>query len=494
MVLAELGGKITKALRKLQETTLIDEKVFEDLLKEIAKALLESDVNVQLVKKLRENIKKTINFEELAAGVNKRKLIQKAVFDELCAMLDPGKKPYQPKKGRPNIVVFVGLQGAGKTTTVTKYAYHYQKKGWKTALVCADTFRAGAFDQLKQNATKCKIPFYGSHLETDAAKIAEDGVEQFKKENFELIIVDTSGRHKQESALFEEMEQVVRATTPDDIVFVMDSSIGQAAYDQALAFHNAVDVGSVILTKMDGHAKGGGALSAVAATQSPIVFIGTGEHVDEFELFNVQAFVNRLLGMGDVAGLFNTIKDAGLDKQPELISKLTQGVFTLRDMYEQFQNILKLGPLSKVMSMIPGFGQELITKGKEKESVQRIKNFMTIMDSMTDEELDGQKQLVAGRVQRIARGSGRSIREVEELMGEYKRFSKVVEKMKHLKLGKGGDLKNMARNPANMMRQMQGMLDPRMLKQMGGAAGLQNMMKQMGNMDLSSLMGGGGGG
>lgn len=187
--------------------------------------------------------------------------------------------------------MFVGLQGNGKTTSCVKYAYYHQRKGWKACLVCADTFRAGAFDQLKQNATKAKVPFYGSYTETDPVKIATEGVERFRNEGHDLIIVDTSGRHKQDEALFAEMEQMAQAANPNDIIFVMDSAIGQAAFDQARAFKGKVRVGSVIITKLDGHVKGGGALSAVSATESPITFIGTGEHIDEFERFNTQNFV-----------------------------------------------------------------------------------------------------------------------------------------------------------------------------------------------------------
>lgn len=205
--------------------------------------------------------------------------------------------------------MFVGLQGSGKTTTCTKYALYWQKKGWKTGMVCADTFRAGAFDQLKQNSTKVRVPFYGSYTETDPVQIATDGVNAFKKEGYEIIIVDTSGRHKQEQALFDEMKQVEASVSPDDIIFVMDSSIGQACHDQALAFRKAVNVGSVIVTKLDGHAKGGGALSAVSATQSPIIFIGTGEHFDDLEPFSPKSFIQRLLGMGDLEGLFDTVKN-----------------------------------------------------------------------------------------------------------------------------------------------------------------------------------------
>ncbi|KAG2592043.1 hypothetical protein PVAP13_5NG523200 [Panicum virgatum] len=296
MVLAQLGGSISRALAQMSNATVIDEKVLNDCLNEISRALLQADVQFKMVRDMQTNIKRIVNLEALAAGTNKRRIMQQAVFTELCNMLDPGKPSFTPKKGKPSVVMFVGLQGSGKTTTCTKYAFYHQRKGFKPALVCADTFRAGAFDQLKQNATKAKIPFYGSYMESDPVKIAVEGVERFKKENCDLIIVDTSGRHKQEAALFEEMRQVSEATKPDLVIFVMDSSIGQAAFDQAQAFKQSASVGAVIITKMDGHAKGGGALSAVAATKSPVIFIGTGEHIDEFEVFDVKPFVSRLLG------------------------------------------------------------------------------------------------------------------------------------------------------------------------------------------------------
>ncbi|KAJ7530591.1 hypothetical protein O6H91_14G009300 [Diphasiastrum complanatum] len=386
MVLAELGGRISRALQQMSNATVIDEKVLTECLNEISRALFQADVQFKMVQNMQANIKKIVNLEDLAAGHNKRRIIQQAVFNELCNMLDPGKTSYTPKKGKPNIIMFVGLQGSGKTTTCTKYAYHYQKKGFKPALICADTFRAGAFDQLKQNATKAKIPFYGSYTETDPVKIAQEGLERFKRENYDLIIVDTSGRHKQETALFEEMRQVSVAMNPDLVIFVMDSSIGQAAFDQAQAFKQSVSVGAVIVTKMDGHAKGGGALSAVAATKSPVIFIGTGEHMDEFEAFETKPFVSRLLGMGDWSGFMDKIHEVvPMEQQPELLQKLTEGNFTLRIMYEQFQNILSMGPLSQVMSMIPGFSAELMPKGREKESQTKIKKFMTMMDSMTND-------------------------------------------------------------------------------------------------------------
>lgn len=232
MVLAELGRKITSALQKFNKTTVINEEAMKQCLKEICNALLGSDIDVRYVMKLRENIMNKFKTEEQEGG-NLRVLIKSAVVKELTSLLEVEKKPYEPKRGKTNIIMFVGLQGSGKTTTCSKVAYYYKKKGWRVAMVCADTFRAGAFDQLKQNAAKIRVPFYGSYIETDPVTIAEEGVAEFKEEGMEIIIVDTSGRHKQETELFDEMKQVEKAVQPDNIIFVMDSSIGQQCYAQA---------------------------------------------------------------------------------------------------------------------------------------------------------------------------------------------------------------------------------------------------------------------
>ena len=381
MVLAELGTKITGALRNMGNVTVVDEGALDACLKEIATALLQADINIKLVKQLRDNVKRAVQIEDMASGLNKRKVIEKAVFSELCSMLDPDTEPYELKKGKSNVVMFVGLQGNGKTTTCTKYAYANKRKGYRPAMICADTFRAGAFDQLKQNCTKAGIPFYGSYTETDPAAIAQAGVDRFRQEKYDLIIVDTSGRHKQEDALFEEMREIEEAVQPDCIVFVIDGSVGQAAYDQALAFKKTVPVGAVIVTKLDGHAKGGGALSAVAATDSPIIYIGTGEHIDQFEHFEAKSFVSRLLGLGDWHGFMDKITDViPEDQQPDLIEKLQGGTFTMRILYEQYANIMKMGPMSQVMSMIPGLGGDIIPKGADEASHERMKHFMTVMD------------------------------------------------------------------------------------------------------------------
>ena len=466
MVLADLGRKINLALQSLNKATVINDEVFNLMLKEVQRALLEADVNIHLVKQLRDNMQSSINFDEIPKGLNKRKMIQNAVFKELVKMVDPGVTPFQPKKGRPNVIMFVGLQGSGKTTSCTKLAWYYQKKGWKVCLVCADTFRAGAFDQLKQNATKAGIPFYGSYTEADPLIIASDGVNMFKEEGFEIIIVDTSGRHYQDDSLFEEMIAVSNAVDPDNTVFVMDASIGQACKTQAKAFKDKVDVGSVIISKLDGHAKGGGALSAVAATKSPVIFIGTGEHIDDFEKFETEPFIMKLLGMGNMKGLINQFEDSN-PKDLDM-DKFKHGKFTLRDMYEQFLSIKKMGPISQIMDMIPAFSQAFMSKQSEKENIDaKWKKNMIIMDSMTDSELDCQNgakffNKEPNRIQRVAQGSGVDENDVRGLLQQYTTFAKVMQK--NANLFKCGNNSNQL---ANRISQQIGM-DKNSLRQMMG--------------------------
>ncbi|KAH0545291.1 hypothetical protein FGG08_000590 [Glutinoglossum americanum] len=500
MVLQDLGRRINAAVSDLTRSSNLDEKAFDGMIKEICAALLEADVNVKLVGNLRKSIKQTVNFKELAPGVNKKRLIQKAVFDELVKLVDPHAEPFKPKKGRSNVIMFVGLQGAGKTTTCTKLARHYQSRGFRSCLVCADTFRAGAFDQLKQNATKAKIPYYGSLTQTDPSIVAREGVEQFKKERFEVIIVDTSGRHRQEQDLFDEMVQIQRAVTPDQTIMVLDASIGQQAEAQSKAFKETADFGAIIITKTDGNASGGGAISAVAATHTPIVFIGTGEHMLDLERFSPQPFVSKLLGMGDMQGLVEHVQSLKLD-QKDTMKHIAEGIFTVRDLRDQLSNIMKMGPLSKMAGMIPGLSQ-MMSGMDDEEGGMKLRRMIYICDSMTIKELDSDGKIFVQqptRMTRIAHGSGTSVREVEDLLTQHRMMAGMAKKMK-------GNMANMQRaqgamgggNRAQQMAAMQ-----KRLQSMGGMGGagagpggmdLGAMMKAMGGggmpggMDMNALM------
>ncbi|KAF3641899.1 Signal recognition particle 54 kDa protein 2 [Capsicum annuum] len=374
------------------------------------------------------NINNSLINLEGAPKHKRRTIILQAVYNELCKIFDSGKPSFAPQKGKPSVILFVGLQGSGKTTTCTKYAYHHQKMGWKPALVCADTSRAGAFDQLKQNATRAKWNHGGvpkSYTESDPVKIAVDGVEMFKKENCDLIIVDTSGCHKQEAALFEEVQQVSEATKPDLVIFVIDSTIGQAAFDQVQAFQQGVALGAVILTKMDGHPKGGGALIAcsklapsrvvtgIKAWDVQSCYYGNGPNMYDFEVFDVEPFVNGLIGMDHLSGLATTTWDT-VSMDPELFLKYSKGQFTLRIMYEQLQKALKRDPLGQV----------------EKECQFEYKRYVTMMESMTDEGNPKPKIMTASRVMDIAKASGCLVHEVMEMLERYKCFTVITSNMK----------------------------------------------------------------
>jgi signal recognition particle subunit SRP54 len=473
MVLAQLAGSIKGALDRMCNAIVVDEKVLNDCVNEISRALLQADVRFETVRGVQASIKNTVNQQALADGIiNKRRVIHRAVVAELRRMLDPGKPSFTPSKGRKpaSVVMFVGLQGSGKTTTCVKYAdYHRRMKGFSPALVCADTFRAGAFDQLKQNAAKAGIPFYGSHTESDPVKVAVEGVDRFRNEDgSDLIVVDTSGRHRQEAALLEEMRQVADATRPDLVVFVMDASIGQGAFEQAQAFRESAPVGAVIVTKMDGHAKGGGALSAVAATKSPVIFIGTGEHIPDLEAFDAKSFVSRLLGMGDLSGFMDKMHVIPADdnRSPyQILEQLTKKG-TLRALRELFRAVQSMGPLGQLVSMIPGL---ISDKFNEKEGQVKIKRCMTMLDSMTDAELDGTspKLMNQSRINRVARGSGRPVREVVDMLEEHKRMAKMMSKLPNVK------------RPNDINHLVNAIPQP-LLNQFGGKFGLQNLIRQMG--------------
>lgn len=454
--------------------------------------------------------------------MNKRKKLQKIIFDELCALVDSNVEPPKPKKlststktinGKKvrlskessHVIMFVGLQGAGKTTSCTKLAVYYKKRGFKVGLVCADTFRAGAFDQLKQNAIKANIPYYGSYLEPDPVKIAFEGVQKFKQEKFDIIIVDTSGRHRQEEQLFTEMVQIGEAVQPTQTIMVMDGSIGQAAESQARAFKESSNFGSIILTKMDGHAKGGGAISAVAATKTPIVFIGTGEHVGDLEIFKPTTFISKLLGIGDIQGLIEHVQSLNLHQDAghkQTIEHIKEGKFTLRDFQNQMNNFLKMGPLTNIASMIPGLSNIMSQVGDE-ETSKKIKNMIYIMDSMTIKELESDGRIFIkepSRIVRVARGSGCAVVEVEMILQQHRMMSTMAKSAMAAQGGQPGQPGNpMANNPQMQRMMQQAQSNPNFMQQAmnmlggagggaGGAGGLAGMMNNPAMMQQAQQM------
>lgn len=412
MVLEGLGESLRSTLRKLANAGNVDADTVKVVARDIQRALLQADMNVRQVLAISKVIEKRALEEKPPAGMSNREHVVKIVHDELVNLLG---KP-RPIPLRNQVIMMVGLYGQGKTTTTGKLAFHFKKKGMRVAVIAADVHRPAAHDQLRQLADKVQVGFYGEPGETDAAGIVKRGLAELRKKN-DIVIVDTAGRDKLEDSLIEEMKQIFAAAKPDEKFLVMDASVGQQAESQAKAFHDAVQVTGVIITKLDGTAKGGGALSAVAVTNAPVVFIGTGEHIDELETLDPKRFIGRLLGMGDLEALLEKAQEAAGGKDAEKMArKMLSGRFTLNDMMSQMDMVTKMGPLGKVASMLPGqMGQAL--QGRDMEGTQaKLKAFRVIMTSMTDAEREDPTLLKGTRLSRIARGSGHTVNEVRELL------------------------------------------------------------------------------
>ncbi len=433
----ELGKAINAALRKLTRG-VVDEALVKEICKDIQKALLQADVNVRLVFELTKRIEERALKEKLPPGISRGEHVTKIVYDEITNVL--GEKKEKIKiAGHPTKLLMVGIQGSGKTATCGKLARHFQKRGFKVGIVCADTFRPGAFEQLKQYSN---MDIFGNPEEKDAIKLAKEGVNHFKEKKVDLVIVDTAGRHKEEKGLIEEMKKIAKAVNPDEVILVIDGTIGQQAYQQAEAFMQATNIGSIIMTKLDGSAKGGGALSAVHATGAPIKFIGEGEKIDALEEFDPKRYVARLLGLGDIESLLSRVKEA--TEHHELTEKdamkFITGKFNLRDMYQQLEMVSSMGPLQQIMKMIPGFGLNIPAEMIEM-SEERLKKFRIIMDSMTEKELENPKSIHFSNIKRIARGSGATHHDVKELLDQYtlmkKMFKQFGKRGRRFKLPKG---------------------------------------------------------
>jgi signal recognition particle subunit SRP54 len=305
-------------------------------------------------------------------------------------------------------------------------------------LVCADTFRPGAFAQLQQLATRINVPIYGDPKAKDAVKVVTEGLRQYGDRD--VIIVDTSGRHKEEQELIKEMKMLERSIKPDEVMLVIDGTIGQQALAQAKAFNEATPIGSILVTKLDGSARGGGALSAVAATGAPIKFIGTGEKTEDIEAFVPSRFVGRLLGMGDLETLLEKVKEAEITVPEKKAKAIMSGKFTLTDMYEQFEAMKGMGTFKKLFKMLPGMSYK-IPDDMLNMAEGRLEKWRVLIQSMTPQERDNPKIFNSSRMKRVARGSGTSEKDVKELLKQYIMMRRMLKTMRRRKkfplFGKG---------------------------------------------------------
>ena len=424
MVLDNLGTSLKDALKKLANAGKIDKEVIDEVVKDIQRAMIQADVNVKLVMKLSSQIKNRALTESPPPGMDSREHVLRIVYTEMVNII--GKTTNIALA--PQTIMMVGLQGSGKTTTTSKLARYFSRKGLKPAVVCADTFRPGAYDQLSQLCAKLGVPFYGERDNKDAVAIVRNGLKEMAK--YDVKIVDTAGRHALETDLIQEMKEIGAITKFDHRFLVLDAAIGQQASDQAKAFNDAVGITGVIITKLDGTAKGGGALSAVSDTSTSIAFIGVGETPDDLERFDPDGFISRLLGMGDLKALVEKANEV-LSQKDVNVEKMMSGRFTLNDMYDQLEAINKMGPLKQIMSMLPlgGLGGN-ITDDMYKMTQDKLSGYKIIMDSMSEAEKEDPKLIGSSRITRIAKGSGRSPEDVRELLKYYKSMQKAMKGMK----------------------------------------------------------------
>jgi signal recognition particle subunit SRP54 len=438
MALDRLGSSLTGAIKKLFRAGVVDEAAVKELVRDIQRALLQADVNVKLVLGISKQIEERALKEKVPPGISRREHVLKVVYEELTRFVGDKPVPIKMEPGKKKIIMLVGIQGSGKTTNAAKLARYFLKKGLKPALICADTYRPGAYAQLQQLANRINVPVYGDAKAKDPVKVVKEGLKQFSDK--EIILVDTAGRHKEEKELIKEMKTLEKKIHPDEVMMVIDGTIGQQALIQAQTFHDATPIGSILVTKLDGSARGGGALSAVAATGAPIKFIGTGEKTEDIEAFIPSRFVGRLLGMGDLETLLEKVREAEI-KVPEKKAKaILSGKFTLTDMYEQFEAVKGMGPFRKIFKMLPGMSYD-IPEDMLNTAEDRLEKWRVIIQSMRPEEKENPKLLNSSRVRRVARGSGTSERDVKDLIKQYAMMRKMLKMFKRKKklpfMGKG---------------------------------------------------------
>jgi signal recognition particle subunit SRP54 len=449
MVLEKLGDSLKSTLAKIASAVFVDDKLIAELVKDLQRALLQSDVNVRLVLELSEKIKHRIQKENTPIGLTKKEHLINIVYEELTqfvggegAKITVDKKPYK--------IMLVGLFGSGKTTSAGKLAKFFKKRGFKVAVMQTDTWRPAAYEQLQQLSVRVGVEMFGIRGEKDPKKIITSHQARFA--SYDVVIIDTAGRDALSDELIEELNTINTSVQPDETLLVMSADIGQAAETQAKKFHETCKVTGVMITKLDGTAKGGGALVACSVTKAPVKFIGVGEKIDDLEEFRPKNFIGRLLGMGDLEALLEKAKEAISEEKAEDLSKrMLKGDFSLLDLYEQMSAMKQMGSLSKVVDMIPGFGQLKLPKDVLNVQEEKLKKWKYIMDSCTKEELEDPEVMDHSHVERIALGSGTSVAEVRELIKQYRMSKKVV------KMFKGNSAKGMEK----------------MIKKMGGMSGVQ---------------------
>lgn len=412
-----LKGSLDAAIKKIIKSSGIDEELIDGLCKDIQRALLVSDVNVRLVLEITKNLKERALNETPPPGLSRKDHIVKILYDELSKLLG-NESEFNFKPGRQNKIILLGIQGSGKTTVASKLAKFLTRQGYKVGVIGADTYRPGALIQLKTMCEKSNVEVYGEETNKDSPSIVKSGLKHFENEPLDVILIDTAGRHKEEKDLLDEMNQINKVADPDLALLVIDGTIGQQCYNQAETFHKTIPVGGVIITKLDSSAKGGGALAASAATGAQIMYIGTGERIDDLEKFSPTRFVGRLLGMGDIQAVLDLAKHLENEGDEVRMKRISSGKMNMDDFFYQLEEVTKVGSLKGMLENMPGLSG-MVKDDHIDQMEDRVSKWRYIIQSMTKDEKANPDLLNSPRIKRIARGSGWPEGEVKELIKNY---------------------------------------------------------------------------
>jgi len=427
-MLDSLKNNLRGAIKKIVKSSGIDEELIKELSKDVQRALLQSDVNVRLVLEITKNLEERSLNETPPPGLSRKDHIVKILYDELSKLLG-NETEFNFKPGKQNKVILLGIQGSGKTTVASKLAKFLTKQGYSIGVIGADTYRPGALIQLKTMCDKSNVEVYGEENNKDSPEIVKNGLKYFEKLPLDIILIDTAGRHKQEQDLLDEMERIHKVANPDLALLVIDGTIGQQCFNQAEAFHKTVPVGGIIVTKLDSSAKGGGAIAASAATGAQIMYIGTGERIDDLEKFSPTRFVGRLLGMGDIQAVLDLAKRLENEGDEVRLKRISSGKMNMEDFFYQLEEVTKVGSLRGFLDNMPGLSG-MVKDDQLDQMEERVSKWRFIIQSMTKDEKADPDLLNSSRIKRIARGSGWSEHEVKELVKNYKNSKNMMKASK----------------------------------------------------------------
>jgi signal recognition particle subunit FFH/SRP54 (srp54) len=424
----------TNLIARIRGLNYIDEATLKEVLREIQRILLRADVSADVVSSITKTIEERFRQERPPEGVTSKEFLVYLLYQELVKALGGEGAPSVDITKRPYKLMLIGVEGSGKTTTAAKLARFYIRRNLRVGLIETDVYRPGAYYQLKQLAEKVNALFYGEENSRDPLSILRHGLEYMQRNKVDLVIIDTAGRHRNEEELLKEARAIYDEAKPDEVMLVIDATIGRQAAAQTEAFMRYVPINSVFLTKMDSTAKAGGALTSVIKSGARIKFIGVGEDVDEIEVFDANKFVSRLLGMGDLEALIEKIR--AVEEEREIMEEIEEGKLNLLTIKKQLDSMMKLGPLSKIMellptSMLPIQYRAIMTDEERMSNAQEmLRRWRHILDSMTKEELLNPEIINASRIRRIAKGAGVTPKDVKELLNYYQLMKRMINQIK----------------------------------------------------------------